>query len=103
MLFGIGGLAVLTGGYACPIHSLTGLYCPGCGLTRALLAVVHLHLLTALHDNLMLFVAPILMLVGTRLDRKSAPLRVSYALACVLLVVTYTVFRNQPNSPLAPL
>src|SRR5215467_11217544 len=40
------------GGFpACPLHSLTGINCPGCGTQRALHAVLHGHLGVALHDN----------------------------------------------------
>ncbi len=35
----------------CPFHALTGLWCPGCGMTRALHALVHGDLLLALHMN----------------------------------------------------
>ncbi|HEX2736782.1 MAG TPA: DUF2752 domain-containing protein [Acidimicrobiia bacterium] len=35
----------------CPFHAVTGLWCPGCGSTRALHAILHGHLTTALHDN----------------------------------------------------
>jgi hypothetical protein len=35
----------------CQFHQLTGLNCPGCGGTRALYALLHGDILTALHDN----------------------------------------------------
>jgi hypothetical protein len=35
----------------CQFHRLTGLNCPGCGMTRALYALLHGDLLTALRDN----------------------------------------------------
>jgi Protein of unknown function (DUF2752) len=35
----------------CPIHQYLHLDCPGCGTTRALAALLHGHLLTALHFN----------------------------------------------------
>ena len=38
----------------CQFHRLTGLNCPGCGDTRALYALLHGHLATALRDNALL-------------------------------------------------
>jgi len=35
----------------CPIHTYLHLQCPGCGATRALAALLHLHLSDALHAN----------------------------------------------------
>jgi hypothetical protein len=35
----------------CPFHALTGLWCPGCGSLRALHALTHGDLPTALHRN----------------------------------------------------
>lgn len=35
----------------CQFHLLTGLYCPGCGATRASYQLLHGHLVRALHDN----------------------------------------------------
>ncbi|HXI72777.1 MAG TPA: DUF2752 domain-containing protein [Verrucomicrobiae bacterium] len=40
----------------CVFHKLTGLNCPGCGMTRALYALLHGNLMVALKDNA-LFVA----------------------------------------------
>ena len=59
---GTGGLAVLyffnPGTYhfypVCMFHRLTGLNCPGCGMTRALYALLHGDILTALRDNALL-------------------------------------------------
>ena len=36
---------------ACQFHRLTGLNCPGCGMTRALYALLHGYVSTALRDN----------------------------------------------------
>ena len=38
----------------CQFHRLTGLNCPGCGMTRALYALLHGHFSTALRDNALL-------------------------------------------------
>ncbi len=44
----------------CPLHALTGLNCPGCGLTRGFHALFHGDILTALQFNLLL---PIYLLI----------------------------------------
>lgn len=38
----------------CHFHQLTGLNCPGCGMTRATHALLHGDLMTALRDNALL-------------------------------------------------
>ncbi|MEP6903059.1 MAG: DUF2752 domain-containing protein [Actinomycetota bacterium] len=38
----------------CPLYALTGLACPGCGMTRGLHALLHGDVLTALDYNLLL-------------------------------------------------
>lgn len=41
----------------CTFHALTGLNCPGCGMTRAAHALLHGNLALALHDNALLVLA----------------------------------------------
>jgi hypothetical protein len=38
----------------CPLHAITGLSCPGCGLTRGFHALLNGDVLTALHFNALL-------------------------------------------------
>ena len=62
---GISGAAILfffdpakSGFYpVCQFHFLTGLYCPGCGATRASYQLLHGNFLTALHDNALYIIA----------------------------------------------
>ncbi|MEO6703475.1 MAG: DUF2752 domain-containing protein [Jatrophihabitantaceae bacterium] len=41
----------------CPLHAMTGLWCPLCGVTRASHALLHGQLGTALQDNLLFVLA----------------------------------------------
>lgn len=50
-----------SGLYLCPFHRITGLYCPGCGGTRSMIALLHGHLFEAFHDNP---ASPLLVLVA---------------------------------------
>ncbi|MBR6558585.1 MAG: DUF2752 domain-containing protein [Clostridia bacterium] len=47
-------------GQPCPIYSLTGYLCPGCGATRMCLAVLRGDIIAALKYNLFLFVSSVL-------------------------------------------
>jgi len=45
----------------CPLHAMTGLWCPLCGSTRAAHALLHADLATALRDNgLVVLALPVL-------------------------------------------
>lgn len=54
--------AVRTGWYLpCPIHAITGLYCPGCGVTRMCVALLRLDLPGAWRANpILMLLAPVL-------------------------------------------
>ena len=54
----------------CVFHRMTGLYCPGCGMTRAMHALVHFDLLRALRMNAFFILsAPILAMMFWQLYR----------------------------------
>ncbi len=48
--------------FPCLFYLLTGLYCPGCGGTRSVKAMIHGQFLLAVHENP---AAPLLVLIGT--------------------------------------
>src|SRR4051812_39541846 len=51
----------------CLFHTLTGLHCPGCGATRAMYALLHGQLTTALHQNALATLAlPFVAVAATR-------------------------------------
>ena len=81
----------------CPIHHLTGLLCPGCGGTRALLALLHGDLPAAWHHNpLLLALAPLLLVVTLHTLRHGSVPRIPVPLtsALLLLALTFTIARN---------
>ena len=90
---------------SCPIHSLTGVFCPGCGSTRAVRALLGGDLELAIHNNALLLISPVLVLVGVLISKYSKNRMWLYLFIGTLfvLVVTFTVLRNQAGSVLAPL
>jgi hypothetical protein len=90
---------------SCPIHSLTGVFCPGCGSTRAARALLRGDLELALHNNALFLLSPVLVLTGVLISRYSKNRMWLYLFIATLfvLVVTFTVLRNQAGSVLAPL
>jgi hypothetical protein len=89
----------------CPLHAMTGLWCPFCGTTRAAYALLHAQPALALHDNA-LFVAalPLFVLFWWRQRFAAArPLPRLVMWAGVVLVLAFAVVRNLPQgSWLAP-
>jgi len=93
----------------CPTYWLTGIYCPGCGTTRMLHALLHLRVLEAFgHNPLFFFLLPLvvyyllagyLRLVAARpvLPELRIPQWATVAIGVAVLV--FTVARNLPWFP----
>jgi Protein of unknown function (DUF2752) len=96
----------------CLLYNATGLYCAGCGATRALHALLHGRVLTALHDNV-LFIALLPLLIFTlgsylakawrgdtwpaihiRADRL-----LGRGIGLFLLIAAFMILRNLPGAP----
>lgn len=97
----------------CLFHRMTGLYCPGCGLTRAMHALVHFDLPRAIRMNAFFILsAPIFFLLTWRmyrplpasLEKLAKPLANPWP--WVFAVPLFAVIRNLPWYPfylLAPI
>ena len=96
----------------CQFHLLTGLYCPGCGATRASYQLLHGNFLIALHDNALFVVSLValglrgLWFVKRRISRQPVHFFIPPNALWVFLAgaVVFVVLRNLPAfSFLAPL
>ena len=81
----------------CMFHQMTGLYCPGCGATRALSAMLHGDVKASLHNNLLLF--PLLALIVFLLMKPETSLKQPFAITIVAVVLAFTILRNIPAAP----
>jgi hypothetical protein len=97
----------------CAFHQLTGLWCPGCGLTRGTYQLLHGHVGAALSYNVFTPVAlAVIVVVWVGWLRVSwgggalqMPPRLGRLLAVIapVLVIVYGVLRNIPVAPLRAL
>ena len=86
----------------CPFLMLTGLKCPGCGTQRAIHALLHGDVLSALHFNALLPVCiPLLLLYGYAEQVRTRKPRfynrvnsVTAILAVLIVVIVWWIVRN---------
>lgn len=92
----------------CPLYTLTGFACPGCGLTRGFHALFHGDLLTAVDYNALIpfFAAAFLFLIATLVSvavRGKSLIKVSaspaYLFGTLVLLIVFGVLRNLPFYP----
>ena len=87
----------------CPIKLVTGKYCPGCGITRMILAFLRLDFLGAFRANqLLFFLLPLSLVYGlvkgiwyirTGQEKQTLPERIAVLMVCIA-AITFWVMRN---------
>ena len=85
------GLFFLIRGLPCPIKYLTGISCPGCGMTRAIRAAVRLDFAAAFYYHPLWVLLPVLGILYLILRRKKAERYFDLILmiACGVMLVVY--------------
>jgi hypothetical protein len=96
----------------CWFYNATGIYCAGCGSTRALHALLHGRILTALHDNALFVSAlPVLLFLGgsyalTAWQKNSWPRKdvdarklTQWVIGSMLVMLVFMAARNLPGAP----
>ena len=92
----------------CPLYSLTGFACPGCGLTRGFHALFHGDILTALDYNVLLPVFALLIgfgffsLIYFALRGRRIPLGLAHPNALWVFLVMLMIFGVARNLPWYP-
>lgn len=87
----------------CPFHKFTGLYCPGCGVTRMLFSLIKLDFYQAFRYNPLVFILLIIgiiyLLIKFILKKFNIIIKVPnyvwYIL--IMIVIIYGILRNIPE------
>ncbi len=81
----------------CVIYKNTGLYCPGCGGTRAVISLLNGHIIRALLYNpgaVVLVAVILLALAGKIADKKILPEKISFWAVLLGIIFIYYIMRN---------
>ncbi|MBR4733879.1 MAG: DUF2752 domain-containing protein [Lachnospiraceae bacterium] len=77
-------------GIGCPIHFLTGVSCPGCGMTRAAFALARFHFADAFHYHPLVYVMPLIVLIF--LIKRHIPRRLYQILIFTFIILFVTIY-----------
>lgn len=85
------GILALTG-HGCPIRLLTGIPCPGCGLSRAWLSFLHLDVVQAFRYHPLFWGIPLLLVFHWRWSDNGSPAaEKALFLLCALFILVYLI------------
>ena len=87
----------------CLIHKITGLYCPGCGISRMLISIFHFDFYQAYRYNPWLFILlilfilyQILKLITSKLSTKELKLNNYFYIGILIFTLAFRILRNLP-------
>lgn len=92
----------------CMLYVMTGIYCPGCGASRATYQLLHGHVLTAMHYNVLFVLSlPFAAFYSLRwvvcwMNGRPAPpmiIQPKWLIAGGVVLFIFTVLRNIPIAP----
>ncbi len=97
-------------GFPCIFHKITGLYCPGCGITRMFISIFKLNIYQAFRYNPLVFILLIICLFYLLIDalkykisKTHIELPKSVYIVLLIIVIGFGILRNIPLfSYLAP-
>jgi len=87
----------------CIFHEITGLKCPGCGITRMFVSILHLNFIDAFYYNPLCFIYLILTIIyliyySICIFKKKTPKKINQKIWIILLIITvlFGIIRNIP-------
>lgn len=92
----ITGLLILAAyvlGIGCPIKYMTGISCPGCGMTRAVVECIHLDFINAWYYHPLFFTLPLIIIVLFLGERIPSRIRKTMMIACIATYIAVYFIR----------
>lgn len=100
-------------GLPCPIKLVTGKYCPGCGISRMLLAMLQLDFESAYYANrLLFFLLPVMLLYGlikgiryikTGKEGQNLIEQIAILIVCIITIAFWVMRNMEQFAFLAPM
>ena len=85
----------------CVFHELTGLYCPGCGITRCLIAIIKLEFVQAFRYNMLAFILlPLFIFIAIKkyycwiLNKQCSLFSNRFYIVLAIITVLFGLLRN---------
>ena len=86
-------IAAYVFGIGCPIKYMTGISCPGCGMSRALYSCLKLDFLAAFHYHPLFFLVPVIILLVLFSDKLKPQVKNIIALLIIVLFMGVYIIR----------